>query len=122
MQVYSVYAMIRVSSDAEFLQNEILSLPHDTVISDLFFLPEMTPMVPTAKTQLEVSNDEQLASAIEYLETSGTQSFILILSPDYRRVSNENLGILFSQYPPRMRPRPVFIGNSLRFLITVCEK
>ncbi len=122
MQVYSIYALMRVSSDAEFLQNELLSLPHDTVISDIFFLPEMTPLVPTAKTQLEVSNNEQLSAAVEYLETSGTQSFILILSPDYRRISNENLALLFSKYPPRMRPRPVIIGNSLRFLITVCAK
>lgn len=122
MQIYSLYALVRVSADAEQLQNEILSLPHDTVVSDLFFLPEMTPLVPTAKTQLEISNDEQLFAALEYLEASGTESFILILSPDYRRISNENLALLFSIYPPRVRPVPVIVGNSLRLFVTVCAK
>ncbi|MBR7121689.1 MAG: hypothetical protein IKC94_05560 [Lentisphaeria bacterium] len=122
MQIYAISALIKVAGDAEFLQNEILSLPNDTLLSDIFFLPEMTPLIPSAKTQLEIANDRQFAAAMEYLQNTGTDSFILILSPDYRRMSNENLAILLNAYPPRMRPRPVIIGNSLRFLITVCSR
>ena len=122
MQIYALNALVKVTNETEFLQHEILSLPPDTVISDIFFLPEMTPLVPEVKNQLEVTDEKQLKAALEYLETSKTESFILILSPDYRRISNDDLRQLLYRYPPRMRPTTVKVGNSLVFMITVCVK
>jgi len=122
IQLYGVYALVKVAGDTEYLQNEILTLPHETVLSDVFFLPEMTPLVPAAKLQLEIASPQQMASAMKYLSDSGTNSFILLLSPDYRRISNQELGKLLTRYPPRMRPVPIVIGNSLLVYLTVCSK
>ena len=82
----------------------------------------MTPLVPAAKLQLEIASPQQMASAMKYLSDSGTNSFILLLSPDYRRISNQELGKLLTRYPPRMRPVPIVIGNSLLVYLTVCSK
>lgn len=122
MQLYAVTALVKVTADTENLQNEILAIPQKTVVSDLFFIPEMTPQVPFAKTQLEISSAKQLESAINYLEKENISSFILILSPDYRRISNEQLKLLLHRYPPAGYPVKLNVGNSLDFLVTLCRK
>lgn len=121
MQIYALKALVKVTGDAEFLQQEILSLPHETVVSDLFFLPEMTPLVPFTKTQLEISDEKQLRAALKYLHEKRIREFILILSPDYRRIDNRCLAVLLSRYRVRMKPITYRIGNSLTFYLVICS-
>lgn len=122
IQIYGINALVKVTDDAASLQHKILEMPQKTVVSDLFFLPEMTPQVPFAKIQLEIAGEKQLTAAINFLERENIEEFILILSPDYRRIDNAQLARLLRRYPPRIRPEPFTLGNSLNFLLTICRK
>ena len=120
MQIYALRALVKVASDAEYFQNEILALPQKTVVSDLFFLPEMTPRVPFAKQQLEVTGSARFAAALDHLERNGCRSFILLLSPDYRRMDNRLLAELLRRYPVQAPPAEFTIGNSLKIYLALC--
>lgn len=122
MQCYALGALVKVSSDLENLQEEILALPPRTVISDLFFLPEMTPEVPFGKRQLEVTGSIQAAAARRRLEDAGERSFILLLSPTYRRIDDAALRELLREYPLKAPPEERVIGNSLKLYIGFCAK
>ena len=90
------------------------------MISDLFFLPEMTPRVPFAKRQLEAAGPAQFITALDHLERSGCRSFILLLSPDYRRMDNRLLAELLRRYPVQAPPKEFTIGNSLKIYLALC--
>ena len=122
LQLYALNALIKVTTDTENFQNEILSLEAPVVVSDLFFIPEMTPDVPFEKIHLEVASARQLETALVWLEMNNIKEIILILSPDYRQISNESLAKLLSRYTAVMKPENRSFGNSINVMYTILRR
>ena len=122
LQFYALHALVKVTTDTENFQNEILAIKAPVVISDLFFIPEMTPDVPFEKTFLEVVTPRQLETALIWLETNNIQEIILILSPDYRQISNESLAKLLARYKAVIKPANRSFGNSINVMYTILHR
>jgi len=122
LQLWALNALVKVSKDTENLEMELLEQKAPVVISDLFFIPEMTPELPFEKVFLEVTESRQLDSALEYLDKSDTQEVMLILSPNYRKLPNSELAKLLKRYKAVMKPEERTIGNSISVMYTVLRK
>ncbi|MBQ9786583.1 MAG: hypothetical protein IJW33_00240 [Lentisphaeria bacterium] len=122
MQIYALTALVKVTESTSIFQEEILAQKAPVVISDLFFIPEMIPQTASAKLHLEVTGQKQLDSVLAYLEEKKIREAVLILSPDYRQISNETLRRLLRHYPPAMKPVEHKLGNSIRVMYTILRK
>ena len=122
LQLWALYALVKVTCGNAELESELLAQNAPVVISDLFFMPEMTPNLPFEKVFLEVTDSKQLASALEYLEKNKCNEVLLILSPDYRKLPNSELSQLLARYRAVMKPEQRTIGNSINLMYTVLQK
>lgn len=122
LQLWALNALVKVTGDTEALEREFLEQKAEVVISDLFFIPEMTPALAFEKVFLEVTDSKQLTSALKYLDKSNTEEILLILSPDYRKLPNSELAELLKRYKAVMKPEERTIGNSIRVMYTVLQK
>ena len=122
MQLWGLTALKKVAGDSAAVEKILLAKKSDMVITDLFFIPEMTPGIMSEKIVLEVASEAQYRILPEFLQRNKKTSFTLILSPRYRRMSNEFLAGLLSAYPVQRPPEKMVIGNSLEIFIADCQK
>jgi len=98
LQIFGLYALAQVSEEGEELTVLVENLPQKTIVTDVFFLPEQTPRLFFSKEILELSNHNS-SDLISFLQQHPGREFILILSPGYRRISNDNLAKLLAAAP-----------------------
>ncbi len=122
MQLWAIYVLISVSHHTAELDKYLQRMPEKTVVSDLFFLPEMTPRVPQQKIWLEITDMQRTGKLLEYLQKEDIPGFTLVLSPQYRRLPNQALAELLKHYPPTAQPQKYFIAGSLELFIVYCAK
>ncbi len=122
MQLWGLSALKKVSGDASAVEQKLLAGNSETVITDLFFIPEMTPQIMSRKIVLESVSEKQFRILKKFLKNNNISSFTLILSPHYRRMDNQFLAELLSRYPLTSPPEKVIIGNSLEIFIAECKK
>ena len=122
MQLWSFSALQKVSRDSAAVERKLLAKKSDTVITDLFFIPEMTPKVMSEKIVLECASAKQFKIVKEFLKNNDISSFTLILSPHYRRLDNKFLAEILRFYPIHTPPEKVIVGNSLEIFVAECKK
>ena len=122
MQLWSFSALQKVTRDSAAVERKLLAKTSDTVITDLFFIPEITPKVMSEKIVLECASAKQFKIVKEFLKNNEISSFTLILSPHYRRLDNKFLAEILRSYPIHTPPEKVIIGNSLEIFVAECKK
>ena len=95
LQIGAFFALKNVASESAEFERTLNSLPEKTVVTDVFFLPEQTPHLFFDKDvfQLDRDNADKLT---DFLHRDGRRNFILLLSPRFRRVGNEQLARLLN--------------------------
>ena len=95
LQIGAFFALKNVASESAEFERVIAALPEKTVVTDIFFLPEQTPHLFFDKDVLQLDRDNA-GKLTEFLRRDGRRDFILILSPRFRRVGNEQLARLLN--------------------------
>lgn len=96
----------------------------ETVISDVFFLPELAPQTFFEKKWLFVKSDEDLDAALDRLREAGIREFTLVLSPVFSRLSLDARQRLVREAPPVSPVLTIPAGaenDRMAVLITVCR-
>ncbi|GEM_PF-725962 len=87
-------ALFFTSYQAEAASDNILNNTEDVIVTDIFFLPEMTPELMAERRIFYVDSDESMLALLPGLKRSGIRRFDLILStsdPCYGVISDECL-------------------------------
>ena len=95
-----------MAEDAARAEATIGALEPRVVVSDLFFLPEMTPRLFFAKQWLYVKNDTELRELTGLLREKGIDRFTLVLSalPGFRQVGDRALAEFLEMAPLSAEP------------------
>lgn len=75
-------ALFRQARDAEQASRELARATEDVVLTDVFFLPEMTPQLWGRRRFLYVRSDAELPRALEAIRRSGERRFDVVLTPE----------------------------------------
>ena len=121
MQLWAVTALIKVSNSAAEFQQKISALPEQTVLTDIFFIPEQTPELLFEKDILEITDRRQLETALEHLRSSGKNSFILMLSQKFRRIDNESIAYLMQHSQIISEPQKLQLNCEQEIFIFRCR-
>ena len=121
MQLWAVMALIKVSNSAAEFQQKISALPEQTVLTDIFFIPEQTPELLFEKDILEITDRRQLETALDHLRTSGRNSFILMLSQKFRRIDNESIAYLMQHSQIISEPQKLQLTGEQEIFIFRCR-
>ncbi len=122
MQIWAVTALAEVSKKTAALDKMLCDAPGDVVVSDLFFLPEMTPHLPQKKLCLEITDSGRTQRLLNFLKQKKIPGFTLLLSPRYRRLPNPALTELFRAYPPAAQPEKYTITPAIEIFMVYCAK
>jgi hypothetical protein len=98
MQCFGIYALYHVSNESDAATEAIAIQKPEIVATDVFYLPEQTPRLFFEKQVLEI-NDSNVDKLVETLRNSPQKEFILVLSPTFRRISDETLAKLLEAAP-----------------------
>ena len=104
LQLIGMSALFGVAANAAAAERAIAECEAQTVVSDVFFLPEMTPRLFFEKRWLFVKNDNELEVIPELLREKGVHEFTLVLSPRFRQVSDRALAALLERAPLTEQP------------------
>ena len=122
MQIWAASALFQVSHRCAELENVIRKTPGEIVVSDLFFLPEMTPHLPQERLFLEVTGEKQTGLLLEKFAAGNVREFTLLLSPNYRRLPAPALTRLLQAYPPATPEKKYTITPGIEIFVVKCAK
>ena len=122
MQLWALCALFTVSHRTAALEAKLLNAPENVVVSDVFFLPEMTPRAMCGKLWLETTDDRRTGRLFAFLQTEKIDRFTLVLSPRYRRIPNAALAALLERYKPVGEPEFHDITRNIGVFIVKCKK
>ena len=105
LQLIGMRCLFGVSADAAAAERAVAASRTETIVSDVFFLPEMTPRLFFEKRWLFVKNDADLEAVPELLRARGVHEFTLVLSPRFRQVSDQAVAALLKRAPLAAPPR-----------------
>lgn len=123
LQLIGMHMLFRVAQNCSNAERAIAERSAGVVVSDVFFLPEMTPRLFFEKQWLFVKDDAGLATLPELLRTKGIREFTLVLSPRFRQISDEALAALLERAPLTAPPQLLEMPGSgfLTLLIGECR-
>ena len=106
MQAMGIRMLFGVAEDAARAEATVAALEPRAVVSDVFFLPEMTPRLFFAKQWLYLKRDDRVDDLLAALRRRGVKRFTLVLSasPQFRQVSDAGLARLLRAAPPVAPP------------------
>ena len=95
-QLIGVYSLNTVAKECQLLENTIRKTQTAVVASDVFYLPEMTPRIWFENVTVDISQKENIQKLLEL----NPREILLVLStsPQFRRISDENLNLLLKNY------------------------
>ena len=95
-QLVGVYSLNTVAKECRLLENTIRKTQIAVVASDVFYLPEMTPRIWFENVTADISKKENIQKLLELKP----EEILLVLStsPQFRRISDENLNLLLKNY------------------------
>ena len=101
LQAMGVRLLFSAAEDAARVQATVAALEPRVVVSDVFFLPEMTPRLFFDKQWLYLRRDDRVDELIAALRRGGVKRFTLILSasPQFRQLSDAGLARLLKAAP-----------------------
>ena len=121
-QLWAIRALYDVSHRTRMLEEKLLKTSENVVVSDVFFLPEMTPRVMCGKLWLETTDASRTERLLAFLKAEKIDRFTLVLSPRYRRLPNAALADLLEKYRPDGEPEFFDITPNIGVFIVKCEK
>ncbi|MCI5779477.1 MAG: hypothetical protein MR051_06655 [Lentisphaeria bacterium] len=122
MQIWAMCALYEVSHRTRALENTLREAPEKIIVSDVFFLPEMTPRAMRNKLWLEITDLPRTEILLRYLKANKIDRFLLVLSPRYRRLPNPALAELLRHYRPAAEPERFDITPHIGVFLAKCEK
>ena len=99
IQLFGVFALHRVSGESFRIEQKLLAAPEKIIVTDLFYLPEQMPRLFFEKTILQVISAGDLEILSKWLQKQNEVNFIIILSPQFRRMNDAVLKSLLERYP-----------------------
>lgn len=121
-QLWALCALYDVSHRTRTLEEKLLKTSENVVVSDVFFLPEMTPRVMCNKLWLETTDASRTERLLAFLKAGKIDRFTLVLSPRYRRLPNAALAALLEKYRPVGEPEFFGITPNIGVFIVKCKK
>ena len=121
MQLWAVTALIKVSNSAALFQQNISAMPEQTILTDIFFIPEQTPELLFEKDILEITGRKQLETALDHLRKKNQKSFILMLSQKFRRIDNESIAYLMQHSQIISEPQKLQLTSEQEIFIFRCR-
>lgn len=106
LQATGIRLLFTAAEDAAEVQSTVAALEPRVVVSDVFFLPEMTPLLFFDKQWLYLGRDGRVDELLFALRGGGVKRFTLILSasPQFRQLSDAGLARLLKAAPPAAEP------------------
>ncbi|MBR7138664.1 MAG: hypothetical protein IKD44_03895 [Lentisphaeria bacterium] len=99
IQLFGLFALHRVSGESFRIEQKLLAAPEKIIVTDLFYLPEQMPRLFFEKTILQVTGAKDLDTLSRWLQKQKHRSFLLIISPQFRRMNDTVLKSLLERYP-----------------------
>jgi len=106
LQAMGIRLLFTVAEDAARVQATVAALEPRAVVSDVFFLPEMTPRLFFDKQWLYLKRDDRVDKLLAALRRGGVTRFTLVLSasPQFRQLGDAGLARLLKAAPPVGEP------------------
>lgn len=106
LQILGIRTLFGVAGDAARAEERISAETPRVVVSDCFFLPEMTPRLFFSKEWLYVKNDRALLTIPSLLREKRIERFLLVLSalPEFRKIGNPALAEFLELAPLASEP------------------
>ena len=106
LQATGIRLLFTAAEDAAEVQSTVAALEPRVIVSDVFFLPEMTPRLFFDKQWLYLGKDGRVDELVAALRDGGAKRFTLILSasPQFRQMSDAELARLLKAAPPAAEP------------------
>ncbi|MDR0933158.1 MAG: hypothetical protein LBM70_09105 [Victivallales bacterium] len=123
LQLLGIYMLFGVAKEAARAEQAIAGKTPEVVVSDVFFLPEMTPRLFFEKKWLFVKNDTEFDALIMNLKSAGVNKFTLVLSPHFRSLSDWAIAKGLACAPLVAKPERILAPMSgfLELLIGECR-
>jgi len=80
------------------------------VVTDLFFLPEMTPAQSLTRPFLSPCSEGDLPRLMRHFEAQNIRECVLVLSPRYRKIPNGDLALFLQKYQD-LKPEPICVDR-----------
>ena len=102
-QLSGIHSLNTISKESLALENLIRSHKTQAVISDVFYLPEMTPRLWFENTFLDISKPQNAGKLVENMP----EKVLLVLSaaPQFRRISNQDLSRILQKCDIKSAPQ-----------------
>ncbi|MBS1371813.1 MAG: hypothetical protein HPZ91_17850 [Lentisphaeria bacterium] len=123
LQLIGMRMLFSVAEDAARAELTIAAQEPEVVVSDVFFLPEMTPRLFFEKKWMFVKNDAELDALLKTMREKGVKKFTLVLSPRFRRLNDSAIAALLERAPLIAEPHRFKAPGSgfLELLIGECS-
>lgn len=124
MQIWAAAALYQVSHRTAELENSLRKSADKVIVTDLFFLPEMTPRLADENLWLEITGEKQTEKLLDIFARTGSEGFTLIISesPNYRRLPQAALARLLQLYPPAEPVKKYRITSGIGVFVVKCAK
>ena len=123
LEFHGLQMLHAVSGESAEITAAIRETPGETVVSDVFFLPEQTPELFFERKWLFVKSSSQIPELLAVLRAGKVREFTLVLSPTRRRIDDAHLQMLLTAAPPTrpVRELPGRKSGFLALLIAECR-
>ncbi len=121
LQLMGVRALFGTAENAAAIRMAVQESPVEVVVSDVFFLPEMTPELFFEKRWLYVKDDAALRDLPQLLNEAGVRVFTFRLSRRFRSISDWGLAAFLDACPLQSQPRPVAGNGFLQLFQAQCR-
>ncbi|MBR2373183.1 MAG: hypothetical protein IKA87_03025, partial [Lentisphaeria bacterium] len=100
IQIFGLYALFRVSGDSRRVESLLLKNNAEVIVTDVFYIPEQMPKLFFNKCVLQVLNREDIKALKEYFQKCpAKEGFLLVLSPQFRRMNDTVLKEFLQEFP-----------------------
>ena len=99
IQIFGLYALYRVSSDSYGIEKHIRARSEKVIVTDVFYIPEQMPRLFFDKTVLQIISADDVKQLKNYMASQKKKEFLLLLSPQFRRMDDAVLKEVLTLFP-----------------------
>ena len=122
MQFWSFRVLAETSEKSDNFARMLARYEEKTVVTDVFFLPEQSPRIFFEKRCLEAATPEQTELLLKYCREQNSDSFLLIMSKQFRRLDNDSLKRLFQEFTVTAPPEKIAVAPGMELFIARCRR
>ena len=105
IQLFGLWALYRVSSDSHALEQVILGRSEKVIVTDIFYIPEQMPRLFFEKNVLQLITAGDVKVLKNYMASQKKKEFLLLISPQFRRMNDTVLKELLTAFPLTEEPK-----------------